>query len=194
MQQTIYLMRHGQTFFNQQHRIQGWSDSPLTEIGKNQARIASKYFSSGNIELESAYSSTSERASDTLELVTDLPYKRLKGIKEWNFGTFEAEHDYLYPYGHDSEFFAEFGGETDLEVQRRMSKTITEIVKNDLSENILIVSHGGAIRSFARAWAKYGESQEYLPYENCCILKYYYRDGIFIFQSMFNSDFSSLDK
>ena len=31
---TLYLMRHGQTLFNLQHKIQGWCDSPLTENGK----------------------------------------------------------------------------------------------------------------------------------------------------------------
>ena len=35
---TLYLMRHGETMFNAQHRIQGWCDSPLTERGIEQAR------------------------------------------------------------------------------------------------------------------------------------------------------------
>ena len=34
---TLYLMRHGQTLFNLQHKIQGWCDAPLTEIGIKQA-------------------------------------------------------------------------------------------------------------------------------------------------------------
>ncbi|WP_165437759.1 histidine phosphatase family protein, partial [Streptococcus ruminantium] len=33
MAKTIYLMRHGETLFNTQKRVQGWSDSPLTEKG-----------------------------------------------------------------------------------------------------------------------------------------------------------------
>lgn len=35
---TIYLMRHGQTYFNLWHKIQGWTDSPLTEEGIKQAK------------------------------------------------------------------------------------------------------------------------------------------------------------
>ena len=35
---TLYLMRHGETMFNAQHRIQGWCDSPLTGRGIEQAR------------------------------------------------------------------------------------------------------------------------------------------------------------
>ena len=33
MKKTLYLMRHGQTLFNVQHKIQGWCDAPLTELG-----------------------------------------------------------------------------------------------------------------------------------------------------------------
>ena len=37
MKKTLYLMRHGQTLFNVEHKIQGWCDSPLTEQGIKQA-------------------------------------------------------------------------------------------------------------------------------------------------------------
>ncbi len=38
----LYLMRHGQTLFNVLHRKQGWCDSPLTELGIEQARGAGR--------------------------------------------------------------------------------------------------------------------------------------------------------
>ena len=37
MKKDLYLMRHGQTLFNVRRKIQGWCDSPLTELGKQQA-------------------------------------------------------------------------------------------------------------------------------------------------------------
>ncbi|EMB74424.1 phosphoglycerate mutase-like protein [Streptococcus mutans 15VF2] len=84
---TIYLMRHGQTLFNVQKRIQGWSDSPLTEVGIEQAKQAGNYLRKLGLTFDSLYCSTAERASDTLELVTgQTVYKRLKGLKEMNFG------------------------------------------------------------------------------------------------------------
>ena len=79
MKKTLYLMRHGQTLFNLQHKIQGWCDAPLTPLGIKQAQMAKEYFT--NITLDHAYASTSERASDTLEIITDMPYTRLKGLK-----------------------------------------------------------------------------------------------------------------
>ena len=42
MAKTLYLMRHGQTLFNVLKKIQGWCDSPLTEEGIRQAKIARK--------------------------------------------------------------------------------------------------------------------------------------------------------
>ena len=89
MKKTLYLMRHVETLFNVRKKIQGWCDAPLTELGIKQAKVAGKYFKDHNITFDHAYSSTSERACDTLELVTDMPYTRLKGLKEWNFGVFE---------------------------------------------------------------------------------------------------------
>lgn len=79
MKKTLYLMRHGQTLFNVQHKIQGWCDAPLTELGINQAKIAGQYFKDHHITFDHAYSSTSERACDTLEYVTDfkMPYTRV---------------------------------------------------------------------------------------------------------------------
>ena len=77
MKKILYLMRHGQTLFNVRRKIQGWCDAPLTELGIKQAEIASEYFKNNNITFDHAYSSTSERACDTLEIVTDIPYKRL---------------------------------------------------------------------------------------------------------------------
>lgn len=38
----LYLMRHGQTLFNAQNKIQGWCDSPLTSKGIEQAKAAKK--------------------------------------------------------------------------------------------------------------------------------------------------------
>ena len=97
MAKTLYLMRHGQTLFNLRHKVQGWCDAPLTDFGIYQAKVAGQYFKDTGITFDDAYSSTQERACDTLELVTDgkIPYKRVKGLKEWNFGTFEGESEEL---------------------------------------------------------------------------------------------------
>lgn len=93
---TIYLMRHDQTLFNIQKRIQGWSDSPLTAVGIEQAKQAGTYLKQLGLTFDSLCCSTAERASDTLELVTGQTVdKRLKGLKEMNFGAYEGQQEYL---------------------------------------------------------------------------------------------------
>ena len=187
-------MRHGQTLFNARRKIQGNIDSPLTELGKKQARIAGLYFKENNITFDHAYSSTQERASDTLEIVTDnMPYTRLKGLKEWNFGIFEGEPEYLNPkaapgkktYG---DFFTAYGGENDTEVQKRINSTLTEIMEKDDHKNILAVSHGGACYMFFLQWA------EDFPHnghsKNCTIFKYEFENGKFTLKELIEHDFN----
>lgn len=77
-----------------------------------QAKIAGEYFKNNHITFDHAYSSTSERACDTLEIVTDyqMPYTRVKGLKEWNFGVFEGKDECLnppLPYGDFSKDLVE---------------------------------------------------------------------------------------
>ena len=54
----LYLMRHGETLFNTQKRVQGWCDSPLTENGIWQAEQAKQYFAKKGISFDAVYSST----------------------------------------------------------------------------------------------------------------------------------------
>lgn len=192
MEKILYLMRHGQTLFNLEHKIQGWCDSPLTELGINQAKIAGRYFTDNKIKLDHCYASTSERASDTLELVTGgkLPYIRLKGIKEWNFGRFEAMDELLNPPLPYKDFFVKYGGEDQEEVGKRVAKTLIQVMQQEDHHSVLAVSHGGAMVCFLRYY------KQPLPHEmkNCTILKLKYEDGQFTLLDYFEPDFSELDQ
>lgn len=195
MKKIVYLMRHGQTLFNLQHKIQGWCDSPLTETGIRQAEIASRYFDERGIVFDHAYSSTSERASDTLEIVTHgkMPYTRLKGLKEWNFGAFEGKDECLNPKLPYGDFFKAYGGDTEEELRRRMTDTVKEIMEQGDHKSVLIVSHGAAVAQFYRAWEEYSDVRRTSRLYNCCILKYEYEDGVFRLAEIVNHDFSGLD-
>lgn len=189
---TLYLMRHGETLFNQQKKIQGWCDSPLTKLGRKQAAIAKDYFVKNEIKLDSAYTSSSERACDTLELVTDLNYSRVKGLKEWNFGDLEAEHEYLNPPLPYGDFFKAFGGEGELEFRERMARSILELVQADTGKNILMVSHGASCRQFMRAWEHTSAVEFQGRIANCCILKFAFDGNQFQLLEIINHDFSTV--
>lgn len=72
MAKHIYLIRHGETYFNSIGKIQGWCDSPLSEKGIAQAKRARQMIIDKGIEFDAAYSSTQGRAMDTLEIISGV--------------------------------------------------------------------------------------------------------------------------
>ncbi len=65
----LYLVRHGQTLFNRYNRLQGWSNSPLTEKGLKDADKAAKKLE--NITFAAAYCSDTTRAQITAQRILD---------------------------------------------------------------------------------------------------------------------------
>ena len=192
MMKILYMMRHGQTLFNVRHKVQGFCDSPLTDLGIGQAKIARRYFDERNISFDHAYSSTSERACDTLELITDLPYKRLKGLKEWNFGKFEGESEDLNPKLPYGDFFVAYGGEGEMEMRQRVADTVMDIMRQEGHESVLVVSHGASVRQFQRHWAHTSDVDQKSKIGNCCIFKYSFENDVFTLLEIINHDFSEL--
>ena len=182
MKKTLYLMRHGQTLFNLQHKIQGWCDAPLTPLGIKQAQMAKEYFT--NITLDHAYASTSERASDTLEIITDMPYTRLKGLKERNFGMFEGESEDLNPnfddFGYD-DLFPHYGGERKEDVQKRLKETLTDVMDKEDHQTVLALSHAGACMCFLSTVIDPEEILKSGGFTNCCILHFTFENDTFKF-------------
>lgn len=174
----LYLVRHGQTLFNVRKKTQGWCDSPLTDLGIEQAKITRTFFTDNNIEIDEVYSSTSERAIDTAQIISDLPIHPKKGLKEWNFGMMEGEPEDLQKVPRHpgqithEDFFVPFGGESDVELTERFTNTIDEIIKNTEAKNILCVSHGGSLWVYYLSKIKNKTSDDAKYFGNCCILEF----------------------
>ena len=150
MARRLYVMRHAETLFNVQKKIQGWCDSPLTARGIEQAKAAGRLIRGRGLTFDHLYCSTAERTADTLEIAcTEAfgevgPYERMKGLRECGFGQFEGKDECLnppHPYGN---FFKTYGGESDDEVNARIDATMREIMGREGHESVLCVSHAGA--------------------------------------------------
>ena len=155
----LILIRHGQTLFNQLGLVQGWSDSPLTELGIQQAQKAAKILE--NEKIDYAYSSTSERAYDTCAIALgnrNLTITKDKRIKEFNFGIFEGTLDaYKMFYTRNVNFkegkgFYEDckpqgGDDTDMLLER-FNNFIDEIYPKHKNDTVLLSSHGVALTAF----------------------------------------------
>ena len=177
----LYLMRHGQTMFNEQHRIQGWCDSPLTELGLRQADAARVWFEENGVHFDAAYSSTSERCCDTLERITDIPYTRSKGLKEMNYGLLEAESERLAAHGpkEAETYYLRYGGSSSNDVRDRMVETLSSIMRKDGHNSVLAVSHGAASFNFLRG---IGADLDMVRSKltNCCIFVLAFEDDRFV--------------
>lgn len=66
----IYLVRHGQTFFNIYNKLQGWSNSPLTVKGKEDAKLAGEKLQ--NIHFDGAFCSDTTRAIETIQTILNM--------------------------------------------------------------------------------------------------------------------------
>lgn len=193
MKKYLYIMRHGETVFNVRKKIQGHCDSPLTERGIKQAHIAAEYFMKNPVLFDHAYSSTAERASDTIEIVlrNKMPYKRVKELKELNFGIFEGESEMLNPKGDYGDFFLQYGGESNSQGQDRIVKAITGIMDKEDHENVFVVSHSGVSGLFYRSCRKQLSSYE-KAFLNCSIVKYEYDGKEFTPLEIIAHDYSSI--
>ena len=93
---TIYFTRHGQTWLNTVDRVQGWSDSPLTETGREQADTLGHGLADAGIDVDAAYSADMIRHYETATRVlaamgeSDLEPVRDEGLREIAFGDWEG--------------------------------------------------------------------------------------------------------
>lgn len=180
----LYLLRHGQTEFNVKKLVQGRCDSPLTDLGRQQAEMAAAWLKAHNVIPDKVASSPLGRAMDTASLVaTELfgqnaAVEPCEGIIERCYGTFEeGPHDALPTDVWDpGEDLVPFGGEGSQALQARMVSTLTNLMGIDGVKTLLAVSHGSASRQFIKATAPEGfELPAKLP--NCAIMIFSFEDA-----------------
>lgn len=173
----LYLLRHGQTEFNVKKLVQGRCDSPLTDLGRQQAGMAAAWLKAHGVVPDKVVSSPLGRAMATASLVAtellgaDADVEPCEGIIERSYGSFEeGPHDALPTDVWDpGEDLIPFGGEGSQALQERMVGTLTNLMSAKDTETLLAVSHGSASRQLIKAAAPEGfELPAKLP--NCAIM------------------------
>lgn len=180
----LYLLRHGQTEFNVKKLVQGRCDSPLTDLGRQQAGMAAAWLKGHGVVPDKVVSSPLGRAMDTAQLVAtellgpDAAVEPCEGIIERCYGSFEGgPHDALPTDVWDpGEDLIPFGGEGSQALQERMVSTLANLMSADDVETVLAVSHGSASRQFIKAAAPEGFE---LPAKlsNCAIMIFDFEDS-----------------
>lgn len=153
MEQTIiYLIRHGQTEWNLEERMQGYKDSPLTKVGVTQAQKLHDRLINKKIHL--IYSSESKRAYDTAKIIQgnrNIPIYSSKKLKEINMGEWEGmkQIDIIkkYPeawnnFWNDPAKYIPIGqGESYEKLKNRVIPALENIINSNHGKNIMIVTH-----------------------------------------------------
>jgi broad specificity phosphatase PhoE len=171
---TLLLARHGETDWNRELRIQGSSDIELNELGREQAEALADELS--GVELDAIYASDLSRARATADAVAarrDLPVRLDPRLRERAFGTWEGltREDIEARFTPDDRP----DGETDEEVRARVLEAIRDISAAHPGEQVLVVSHGGALNAL---WHHaLGERIE--RWGNCAVYKLAVRDNGF---------------
>lgn len=157
---TLSLVRHGQTQYNAQQRLQGWCDSPLTPQGLAGVRTTAAFL--GGHPFTAAYVSPSGRAQATArEILADHPSVPLvtdPDLREFGFGDLEGcpETELLARYDPEVMFtdvlhgrFAGIpGGETGPGFLARVGSAFTRIEESRSEGHVLVVSHGLTLRAY----------------------------------------------
>ncbi len=153
----IYIVRHGETRWNAEGRIQGHTDIELTEWGREQARATARRLA--GISLSAAYCSDMARTRETALTILgerETPLYPVQELREYNKGVFEGltpqEYQDRYPDLYQASLvndpdFAPTGGETIRQCQARLSGFIRMVREKHGEEDVLVVGHGGSLRS-----------------------------------------------
>jgi|SRR3989344_5092672 len=177
----IYLVRHGETDWNLEMRIQGQIDVPLNVSGINQAKECALFFRQNSFDY--VYSSRLKRAIETAEIITSgkLSIRKYQAFNERSFGTWET---FLWSEIHQKnpdlrEQWKLLGrqyhppeGESILEMTTRVTRKFREIIDRHLiNDSLLIVAHGGPIKVMIGNVMGIDEYVVYnrLEMHNCCI-------------------------
>jgi probable phosphoglycerate mutase len=157
----LILIRHGETVWNQEGRMQGQSDSPLSEIGVHQARrLAGRL---ARMTFSALYSSDLGRAHYTARSIADATGHAIvldERLRERNFGVFEgltaAEINASYPdeyarFRRRDPAYVMSGGESAAAFRERCLGCLLEFAERHAGSSIVVVTHGLVLDAAYRA-------------------------------------------
>lgn len=179
MTETILgLLRHGQTDWNIDLRLQGSTDIPLNETGKAQALLAAQHLHREDWDVIIA--SPLSRAKDTAEIVgalLDMPVVVVPELIERSFGTAEGMAHASWRKLYESHETIE--GLESLEDLRARTLLLLDLIKNEYAgQRVLAVSHGAFIRKVLTIISNGELPREGERLGNASLNKFMHADGI----------------
>jgi uncharacterized phosphatase len=180
----VCFVRHGETDWNRDGRIQGREDIPLNETGLEQAWLVGEYLR--NEDWDVLVSSPLQRAKKTAEIIGDcIGIHRVIEMEEFMergyglaTGMTKEERDVAFPDGNIPE------RESDGELKGRAMEGLETLLQRYRDRRILVVAHGGVINAILSAVSKGEMDTVKARLDNTGLNRLNYRDGSWMIQDV----------
>ena len=148
----LIVTRHSSTIWNQEGKLQGWQNSPLTTQGRQDAYLLKQELK--NYSIDAIYSSPLGRAKETAEILFDPKCINYDDrLKEMNFGDYEGlplsdllykenYQDYVDLWNQPSENARLPNGESYQEVKQRFLSFLNDIYQKHSNDTVFLTIHG----------------------------------------------------
>lgn len=154
--QTVYIVRHGQTQFNIEGKVQGWKDSSLTAQGLQQIMEVKDWFDAQDIHFKHIYTSDLGRAVQTARILMDpeSTVYAAQGLREISFGDLDGQDGSCFEGVDWDQDYEKHGGESYGDMILRAFQTMHGILMQDTEDPLLIVTHGATLNGLYQVFAK----------------------------------------
>ena len=181
----LILVRHGQSQSNVVRRFNGQTDSPLTELGKEQAELTAKFIKD-NFKIDKVYASDLQRAYYTGQKIAEysnVPIDKSVGMREIFVGEWEDKgNDFLLKRDDFKLWITDIvntepeNGETVRDFSKRILDTINKIVNENPDKTIVVATHATPIRVF-ETFVRTGDiekmqSRSWVSNASCSVFNY----------------------
>lgn len=203
----LFIVRHGKTEFNNENKMQGWSDSPLLESSISEAKALGEAFKAESITFDKVYTSDLKRTVDTAKAILDgleldLEVNQNTNLREINFGSAETQDvNHVWDivarannYDDMQHLLSNVGvsercdllhkvdefsdAETSETFNQRTLEGIKQVAsENNEGDNVLIVIHGLTILSLINQLG--GNSNANRSFDNLSVSEISFKDNQF---------------
>lgn len=181
MPKRIYLVRHGETYYNEKNLIQGRQiDAELNKTGKQQAADLVPWFQ--DVPVGQVYCSSLVRTQQTAKPILELkniPYSYHPELDELDYGDFEGQsirednqpyHDLRNSWIQGDISRQAPNGESPLDVLHRADPASKKLIRDSQNDHILFMIHGRLLRILLSHWLGYGlERMQEIKHANTAI-------------------------
>lgn len=180
----LYVLRHGTTLWNLEHKIQGATDIPLHEIGREEALLIREKVR--DLPIQAIYTSPLKRALETAQLIhpdPTIPCIVDRALQEVSFGDWEGktwdevqgEYPTLLKQIPSSGYIDPPGGESFQQAAQRICPFVDSL--REKGENCLLVTHKAVVRFLFYCLTKKTPAQTgVIDIPNLSILQFHIRE------------------